>query len=392
VSFTLRGRLETRLAAVLVPFLAACVLSLALREWWPLELAAVMVGVGLALDAIVYHRLLAYQPGWVALPLGLLELGLTMLLVRRLELDAPLAPAVWFFAASWIVGQVVVHAVLPLVRLPYADDGGELGRPGLVLSAGAPAALVAVLGVAWVSQPPVVRLEAGVHEGPLVLDEAQTLVGEQGAVVRGGIRVEADDVTIRNVTVFGGEIGIEVRDSEDVVLDDVRIGGTTMDGINARRSSLTIRDCEIDMPTVVGTQGIDISFAVTQPPSLVERCDVRGGSEGIVSHLARVMFRENRVAGTKLRGIAVAEMSMGLVEQNVVQDAVGVGIFCGDYSRCEIRENSVAGTRADPSGNPTRAGHGIVAHYWAIAELDDNQLDRGAAAFIHAQLADIQHP
>jgi hypothetical protein len=69
-----------------------------------------------------------------------------------------------------------------------------------------------------------------------------------------------------------------------------------------------------------------------------------------------------------------------------------VGIFCGDYSRCEIRENSVAGTRADPSGNPTRAGHGIVAHYWAIAELDDNQLDRGAAAFIHAQLADIQHP
>jgi hypothetical protein len=104
------------------------------------------------------------------------------------------------------------------------------------------------------------------------------------------------------------------------------------------------------------------------------------------------MFRENRVTGTKLRGIAVAEMSMGLVEQNVVQDAVGVGIFCGDYSRCEIRENSVAGTRADPSGNPTRAGHGIVAHYWAIAELDDNQLDRGAAAFIHAQLADIQHP
>ena len=165
-----------------------------------------------------------------------------------------------------------------------------------------------------------------------------------------------------------------------------------MDGISARRSSLTMRDCRVDSPAIAGAQGIDISFASTLPPSLVERCDVRGGSEGIVSHLAHVMFRENRVSGTRLRGIAVAEMSMGAVERNVVEDALGVGIFCGDYSRCEISENSVTGTRADPSGNPTRAGHGIVAHYWAIAELDDNQLDRGAATFINAQLADIEKP
>ncbi len=392
MSFTLRGRLETRLAAALLPFLVACGLALVLREWWPVELAAVMIGVGLALDATVYDRLLPYQPGWAAVPLGLLELGLAIALVRRLEIEAPLGPALWFFAASWLLAQVLAHGGLPLLRLDYTDEGGELGRPGLALSAAAPIALLAVLGVAWVAQPPVVRLAAGVHEGPLVLDEAQTLVGEPGAVVRGGIRVEADDVTIRDVTVFGGAIGIEVRDSEDVVLDGVRVGGATLDGISARRSSLTIRDCEVDSPTVAGAQGIDISFAGTQPPSLVERCDVSGGSEGIVSHLARVHFRENRVSGTQLRGIAVTEMSMGMVEHNVVQDAIGVGIFCGDYSRCEISENSVTGTRSDPSGNPTRAGHGIVAHYWAIAELDDNQLDRGPATFIHAQLADIQQP
>ena len=392
MSYTLTGRLQTRLAAVLLPFLAAALLALALAEWWPLELAAAMVAVGVALDATVYHRLLPYQPAWAALPLGALELALTMLLVRRLEVDAPLGPALWFFAASWLVMQVLVLAALPLLRLDYADEGGELGRPGLALSAAAPAALVAVLGVAWVAQPPVVRLAAGVHHGPLVLDEAQTLVGEPGAVVRGGIRIEADGVTVRDVTVFGGTIGIEVRDSEDVVLDGVRIGGAAMDGISARRSSVTIRDCEIDSPTVAGAQGIDISFAMTQPPSLVERCTVRGGSEGIVSHLAGVHFRQNRVSGTRLRGIAVTEMSMGMVEHNVVQDALGIGIFCGDYSRCDISENSVTGTRRDPTGNPTRAGHGIVAHYWAIAELDDNQLDRGPATFINAQFADIQHP
>ena len=382
MSYTLRGRLESRLAAALLPFAVACGLAAFIAEWWPLQLVAAMIGVGLALDAAVYHRLLAYQPGWAALPLGLLELGLTMALVRRFDVAAPLEPALWFFAGSWFVTQVLAHAGLPLLRLTYTDDGGELGRGGRALSAAAPAALLLVLGVAWAGQPPTVRLAAGVHDGPLVLDRSQRLVGEPGAVVRGGIRIDADDVTVRDVTVFGGEIGIEVRDSENVLLDGVRIGGASMDGISARRSSLTIRDCRVDSPSVAGAQGIDISFAMTLPPSLVERCEVRGGSEGIVSHLAHVTFRQNRVAGTSLRGIAVTEMSMGSVEHNVVEDAVGVGIFCSDYSHCAISENSVSGTRVDPSGNPTRAGHGIVSYFGAVAELDDNQLDREAAAFI----------
>jgi len=377
--------LESRLAAALLPAAVACGLAAVLGEWWPLQLAAVMTGVGLALDATLYHRLLPYQPGWAALPLGLLELGLTMALVWRFDVAAPLEPALWFFAGSWFVAQVLAHAGLPLLRLTYTDDGGELGRGGRALSAGAPATLLLVLGVAWAGQPPTFRLGAGVHEGPLVLDRAQLLVGEPGAIVRGGIRIEADDVTVRNVTVFGGEIGVEVRDSENVLLDRVRIAGASMDGISARRSSLTIRDCEVDSPSVAGAQGIDISFAMTLAPSLVERCDVRGGAEGIVSHLANVAFRENRVTGTALRGIAVTEMSMGEVEHNVVEDAVGVGIFCSDYSHCAISENSVSGTRVDPSGNPTRAGHGIVSYFGAVAELDDNQLDREAAAFINGR-------
>ena len=34
-----------------------------------------MLAVGLALDVLLYHRLLPYQPGWARCPLGLLELG-----------------------------------------------------------------------------------------------------------------------------------------------------------------------------------------------------------------------------------------------------------------------------------------------------------------------------
>jgi hypothetical protein len=385
MSFTLRGRLESRLAASLLPFAFACVLAAVLGEWWPLQLAGTMIAVGLVLDAVLYHRLLPYQPGWVALPLGLLELGATMALVRRLDVEAPLVPALAFFAASWLLAQVLGHAGFPLLRLSYGDEGGELGGGGRALSAAAPIAALAVLGVAWVAQPPTIHLR-GTVEGPLVLDRAQTLVGEDGAVVRGGIVIRADDVTVRDVTVFGGEIGIEVRDSEDVVLDGVRIAGTTLDGISARRSSLAIRDCLIEMPRVAGAQGIDISFAGSLPPSTVERCEVSGGSVGIVSHMAMVEISENRVSGTRMRGIAVTEMSMGSVDRNVVEDAAGVGIFCGDYSHCEISENSVSGTTADGSGVASRAGYGIVAHYYAVAEVDDNQLDRGAAAFIGGRL------
>ena len=385
MSYTLRGRLESRLAVSLLPFAFACVLAAALGEWWPLQLAGTMIAVGLVLDATVYDRLLPYQPGWAALPLGLLELGATMTIVFRLDVEAPLWPALTFFAGSWLLAQVLGHAGFPLLRLTYAEEGGELGRGGTALSLAAPVAALAVLGIAWVAQPPTIRI-SGTIAGPLVLDRAQTLVGEPGTVVRGGIVIRADNVTVRNVTVFGGEIGIEVRDSEDVVLDGVRIAGTTMDGISARLSSLAVRDCTIVMPKVAGAQGIDISFAGSLPPSVVERCDVSGGSEGIVSHMAMVMIRENRVSDTGLRGIAVTEMSMGSVARNIVEDAAGVGIFCGDYSHCEITENSVSGTRGDGSGVASRAGYGIVSHYYAVAELEHNQLDRGAAAFIGGEL------
>ena len=66
VSYTLRGRIESRLAAAL-PVL---VLAFALHRWWAIELVALMLAIGLALDSASTTALLAYQPGWLALPLG----------------------------------------------------------------------------------------------------------------------------------------------------------------------------------------------------------------------------------------------------------------------------------------------------------------------------------
>jgi parallel beta-helix repeat protein len=382
MSYTLRGRAESRLAAALLPFLAACVVTAALREWWPLELVAAMVAAGLVLDVALWDRLFQYQPGWLALPLGVVELAATMGILRWLEVPAPLEPAVWFFAASWLIAQLLGHAGLPLLRLSYAEEGGELGQAGTALLLAAPLAALAAAATASATQPPTVHLPPGVYRGPLVLDHAQTLVGRPGTVVKGGIVVTADDVTVRGVTTSGGENGITVDSAKDVRLEDVTVVGAKLDGIHVRRASVAIHDCRIVSPTGF-TQGIDISFAIDLEMSMVDGCSISGGQEGIVTHSVMADLRDNHVSGTTLRGIAMSEMSMGSIEDNHVSDSLGVGIYCGDHSECEISDNTVVGVRRDPSGELSRAGIGILAFFHARAELRDNEVvgARPSAAF-----------
>jgi len=72
-----------------------------------------MVGVGVLLDATVYHRRLPYQPGWLALPLGLLDTGLAM--ARR-------------FAPAHLPDDAAIRALIASSRRgPLLDisDGGE---------------------------------------------------------------------------------------------------------------------------------------------------------------------------------------------------------------------------------------------------------------------------
>ena len=81
-----------------------------------------------------------------------------MALVALFDIAAPLEPALWFFVGSWLLAQVLGHAGWPLLRLTYAEDGGELGRGGMALVALAPTALAARarhgLGDAAADRPP----------------------------------------------------------------------------------------------------------------------------------------------------------------------------------------------------------------------------------------------
>jgi parallel beta helix pectate lyase-like protein len=376
MSYTLRGRLESRLAALALPLVAALAIGAAIGHWWPVELAGLMVAVGLVAD-LVYFPAISYQPGWASVPLGLLELGVLMLLVWRLGLRAPVAVAIGLFAAGWLWSQVLGHALLPLWRWGYAEDGGELGVAGLALAAGILVPFAASGGLWWYNLPPTVTLAAGVHQGPLFVDRRERLVGAPGAVVLGGIVVRHDDVTVSNVTVIGGENGISVYGYDGVEFDHVTVVRPKLDGIHVRRAAVMIRDCTIDMRDVPLGQGIDVSFNSDRGMTMVEGCHVIGGQDGIVTHSSMAMVAHNHVQATTARGISMTEMSMGEVEHNDVQDALGIGILCGDRSMCTIDKNRVVGTRADTvTGGETRAGIPIEVWFGSEATLGTNELLR----------------
>jgi hypothetical protein len=364
MSYTLRGRIESRLASALPALLVA----IALHRWWAIELVALMLVLGLLLDVTVYHRFLDYQPGWAALPLGALELGLLYVAMRRLEIPAPLGWAFGLYAIAWVSGQVFVHAVFPRARLEYGDTGGELGRVGALTALAVGATVAGSLGAAYATRAPTVHLH-GIVQGPLVIRHDETLTG---GTVLGGIVVRSNHVTIRNVTVVGGENGIDIEHASHVMLDHVRVLRVTVDAIHVRDAGVMIDNCSVSNPSGPWVQGVDISYSIGRAMSMVENCTIAGVREGIVTHSSEVSVMNNRILQTTQRGISLGEMSMGMASGNEVSAALGVGILCEDHSMCEIEHNTIAGTRVDGSADRARQGIAIESNYFAQAKLRHN--------------------
>ncbi len=376
MSYTLTGRIQSRLVSALPALLVA----LAIHRWWAIELVALMLVVGLALDVLVYHRALPYQPGWLALPLGLVELGIVYASMRELAIAAPLRGALELYALAWLSAQVFVHAVLPRLRLEYGEAGGEPGRFGALTSAAVALTVVGGLGGAYAVQPPTLHLH-GTVQGPLVIRHAETLVG---GVVKGGIQIRADHVTLRNVTIVGGTYGVDIEHAQHVMLDRVRLLHFTLDAVRANDASVMVKDCSVTAPAGPLTTGVLITYSMGRPMSMVMGCTIVGVREGISTHSSMVDVMDNHVVGTSVRGISLSEMSMDHASGNVVESANGIGIICMDHSMCEIEHNTVTGAKVDGDSNPSRHGVAIEAYFYAEAQVEKNTViasPGGVAAF-----------
>lgn len=246
------------------------------------------------------------------------------------------------------------------------------------------AAAVVVAGVASVSAAqggtdPLV-LSAGTH-GPLTLDTpGQVVRAEDGARVRGPVIVAGDDVRLEGLSIIGGETGVLVREVDGVVIDDVTISGAGMHGIEVVDASATITGCHIAGMGHPLAQGIEVRNQTGRPHTIVEGCSIVGGKEGIVAHSARVQFLRNEVTATAVRAIAILEMSEGIAAGNRIHEVVGAGLFCGDMSHCEFRDNTVAGVASDGSGVANQAGYGSVTWYYSTVRHRGNTFTDVAAS------------
>jgi nitrous oxidase accessory protein NosD len=228
----------------------------------------------------------------------------------------------------------------------------------------------------------VLHLRPGLYTGPLTLRRPVTLIGP-ATIVGGGdepaITIRASKVNLADISVMGGETGILVTRASSIRLENVRVMGAFRRGIDISQASVQLHRCEVAQLGSAFAWGIGIVNSGGRAPSTIEGCSVTGGQEGIVSHASTVFIRGNEVRATTLRGISVTEMSQGDVDQNRIEQVVGTGLYCGDHSVCNVRDNRVWGTAPQPeTPAPWNAGYGAVVLYASDAYFKGNDFQRVA--------------
>lgn len=130
---TTLGRIQTRVAILVVPALLALLLSLITAEPGWIVTIGVYLLMGVALDTTLYALLIRWQPPWLT---GVLAVGEFILLFVLLQVLRPgtagfgAPEAVFLYWVSWLVATATRIAVLPLISLSWIEDGGEFRATG----------------------------------------------------------------------------------------------------------------------------------------------------------------------------------------------------------------------------------------------------------------------
>ena len=232
----------------------------------------------------------------------------------------------------------------------------------------------------------VLHLRPGLYVGPVVVRRPVTLIGPAtivGGSDRPAITIAANKINLADINVMGGETGIYVTRASSVRLENVRVVGALRRGIDISQASVQLHRCQVSELVSPFAWGIAVVNSMGRTPTTIEGCAITGGQEGIVSHASTVFIKDNDVRSTTLRAISVTEMSQGDVDQNRIEQVVGTGLYCGDHSVCNVRDNRVRGTKPQlDTPVAWNAGYGAIVLYGSDAFFKGNDFQRVAVAGI----------
>ena len=237
MSYTLRGRLESRLAALRArrwPPRAS--LGASSSRWWPVELAGLMVGGRPARRPRLppAFSLSAGLGGAAARRARARSADRTRHRARAARAARRRARAL---RGGWLGSQLLGHALLPLWRWAMQRTAASSGRAGAV-SPPASACRSRLRAGCYAHDRPTVTSRQACTRGRSCIDRRETPRRRAGRSRPRRHRRARDDVTVRNVTVVGGENGISVERLRATSSSTTcPCSGAQLDGIHVRRAA-----------------------------------------------------------------------------------------------------------------------------------------------------------
>ena len=121
---TLKGRIQTKALTYLV---LAGLTSLFAMLWgtamW--QVLTIAIATGLILETI-WGLTIEYQPGWLTFVLGAVEFAVITDIILILATPITLSQAALFYWTSWIIIQLFLIYLIPIIDTDWADNGHEL--------------------------------------------------------------------------------------------------------------------------------------------------------------------------------------------------------------------------------------------------------------------------
>jgi nitrous oxidase accessory protein len=174
------------------------------------------------------------------------------------------------------------------------------------------------------------RVEAGVHAGPIVINKSLTLFGERGAEIRGNgsgkvVTIAADDVTLRGLRITGS--GLQLSDDDaavfvtgncaridhNVIADSLHgvylkkvLGAQVLDNLIQGKTTLTASTDPVEKGIGTSTENCDTTLVANRRGNGIHQWNCEGN-----------LIRGNEISDTR-DGIYFSFTNNSRVENNLV--------------------------------------------------------------------------